>query len=171
VQKLQLASADEAGLHAVDVAEVLRGNINELRSVPGKEVTIYYKNPVTPCPVTANELLRDVFSNLIGNAIKHSGPERHVTIGVAVETVEEGGKKFCRVAIDDNGPGIPDEVKARLFQRFSRGQTKAKGSGLGLYLVKTLVEHYGGQIRVEDRVPGDHTKGARLLVMLPVINE
>ncbi len=59
-------------------------------------------------------------------------------------------------------------MKARLFQRFSRGQTKAKGSGLGLYLVKTLVEHYGGDINVEDRIPGDYMKGAKFVVSIPV---
>jgi signal transduction histidine kinase len=39
--------------------------------------------------------------------------------------------------------------------------------GLGLYLVKTIVEDFGGKVRVEDRVPGDHTKGAKFVVMLP----
>ncbi len=88
---------------------------------------------------------------------------------MALDIVEEGGKKYCMVTVADNGPGIPDEVKDRLFMRFSRGQTKVKGSGLGLYLAKTLVESYDGKIRVEDRVPGDYTKGARFVVMIPSV--
>jgi len=167
VQKLQRASTEGVKIQAVDVAVVLRDIIAEERSTPGRDVTIYYKNEATHCLVTANELLRDVFANIISNAIKHSGPDRHLTIGVAVESIDDGGRKFCRVAIDDNGPGIPDEVKPMLFRRFSRGETKAKGSGLGLYLVKTMVEHYGGDILVEDRVPGDHTKGAKFVVTIP----
>ena len=169
VQKLQRASVEGIKLQAVDVADVLKGIIDEQRSTPGKDVTIYYKNEASHCLVTANELLRDVFTNIISNAIKHARTDRHLTIGVTVENIVEDGRKFCRVAIDDNGSGIPDEVKDRLFRRFSRGETKARGSGLGLYLVKTLVEHYGGEIRVEDRVPGDYTKGAKFVVMIPSV--
>ncbi|HEY3273709.1 MAG TPA: PAS domain S-box protein, partial [Methanocella sp.] len=169
VQKLQRASVEGIKLQTVDVADVLKGIIDEQRSALGKGVTIYYKNEATSCLVTANELLRDVFTNIISNAIKHSGPDRHLTIGVAVESIVVDGRKFCRVAIDDNGSGIPDPVKDRLFRRFSRGETKAKGSGLGLYLVKTLVEHYGGNIRVEDRVPGDYSKGAKFVVTIPSV--
>ena len=58
-------------------------------------------------------------------------------------------------------------VKTRLFIRFQRGQAKVTGKGLGLYLVRTLVHDFQGKIWVEDRVPGDHTKGARFVVMLP----
>jgi PAS domain S-box-containing protein len=167
VQKLQRASMEGIKLQAVDVADVLREIIDEQRSAPGKKVTIYYKNEATHCLVTANELLRDVFTNIISNAINHARTDRHLTIGVTMESVIGGGRKFCRVTIDDNGSGIPDEVKGRLFRRFSRGETKAKGSGLGLYLVKTLVEHYGGDIRVEDRISGDHTRGAKFIVTIP----
>jgi signal transduction histidine kinase len=71
--------------------------------------------------------------------------------------------------IDDNGPGIPDDMKERVFNRMQRGDTKASGSGLGLYLVKTLVDSYGGKVWVEDRVKGDYGKGARFMVMLPVM--
>ncbi len=155
VQKLQRASTEGIKLQAVDLADVLKEIIDEQRSTPGKDLTIYYKNEASHCLVTANELLQDVFTNLISNAIKHArtrptsdhrrhrGKRRRER-----ETILPGGHRRQR-------PGVPDEVKDRLFRRFSRGTTKAKGSGLGLYLVKTLVEHYGGDIRVEDRVPGD----------------
>lgn len=73
--------------------------------------------------------------------------------------------------IDDNGPGVPDDMKEMIFNRLSRGDTKAKGSGLGLYLVKSLVESYSGRVWVEDRVKGNHTQGARFVVMLPVVEK
>jgi signal transduction histidine kinase len=69
--------------------------------------------------------------------------------------------------IEDNGPGIPDELKNVIFNRNARGNTKAMGTGLGLYLVKTLVDDYGGSVKVEDRVAGDRSKGSRFIVVLP----
>ncbi len=79
----------------------------------------------------------------------------------------KGRKKYYRVTVEDNGPGIPDELKNRLFMRFQGDQAKAIGKGLGLYLVRTLVHDFRGTIRVEDRVPGDYKKGAKFVVLLP----
>jgi len=117
--------------------------------------------------VQANELLRDVFVNLIGNAIKHSTGPAFINIRMAQEKNDD--RQYCTVAIEDNGPGVPGEMKEKVFDRLRRGDTKAKGAGLGLYLVKTLVDSYGGKVWVEDRVTGDHMKGARFVVMLPTI--
>jgi signal transduction histidine kinase len=117
----------------------------------------------------ANALLKDVFLNIIGNAIKHStGPP---VINIRVEKVADREKTVCLVAIDDNGPGIPDGLKSRLFNRFEHGGTPSSGKGLGLYLVRKLIEGYGGRVWVEDRVPGDYRQGSRFVVALPVADE
>ncbi len=121
--------------------------------------------------VEANELLKDVFINLISNAIKHSDQEKPLTVNVNAVQVIENGKDYYACTVEDNGPGIPDEMKPKLFHRFQRGKTRAHGKGLGLYIVRTLVEGYHGKVRAEDRVPGDHTKGARFVVMLPAANK
>jgi signal transduction histidine kinase len=57
-----------------------------------------------------------------------------------------------------------------IFDRLKQGETKARGTGLGFYLVKTLVDGFGGSVSVEDRVPDDQTKGAKFVVMLPAID-
>jgi PAS domain S-box-containing protein len=121
--------------------------------------------------VEANDLLKDVFVNLITNAIKHSDEEKQLTVSVKVEPVDKNGKKYYRCVVEDNGPGIPDEMKGKLFHRFQRGTTKARGKGLGLYLVRTLVEGYDGKVWVEDRVQGDYQKGSRFVVMLPAVKQ
>ena len=69
----------------------------------------------------------------------------------------------------DFRPGIPDEMKGKIFERMTRGETRAKGTGLGLYLVKTLVKSFSGKVLVEDRVTGDHTRGSRFVVRLPAV--
>jgi signal transduction histidine kinase len=89
-------------------------------------------------------------------------------VAIRLEKTSADGRKYCHVSVEDNGPGIPDDMKQAVFGRMRRGDTKARGSGLGLYLVKTLVESYGGRVWVEDRVPGDRSKGCRFVVLLPV---
>jgi signal transduction histidine kinase len=116
-------------------------------------------------PELLNDLLSDVFNNLIGNAVRHNNGD--LTIDIDSGKTIEKDKDFCVVSISDNGHGIPDHQKRRLFTRGQREKYQTSGSGLGLHLVKTLVESYGGNIRVEDRVPGDHTKGAKFIVTIP----
>ncbi|WP_301665043.1 PAS domain S-box protein [Methanoculleus frigidifontis] len=113
--------------------------------------------------VLADGLLPMVFANLIGNAVKFGGPG----VEVAVRVEEEDG--LVRVSIEDTGPGVPDEVKEKLFQRFERGRAKGRGEGLGLFIARTLVERYGGTIRVDDRVAGRPEEGAafRFTLRLP----
>jgi signal transduction histidine kinase len=164
VRKLQRDRMGEYRPEVYDLGKLVEEVYEQFRSAPDKDVKISYR-PVRDVRVQANELLRDVFVNLIGNAIKHSrGPS------IIKVTMEKDGHGLCKVAVEDNGPGIPDAMMDVIFDRFRRGDTKAHGTGLGLYLVKTIVEGYGGKVWVEDRVPGDHTKGARFVVTLPTAN-
>ncbi len=166
VKKLQKVKSGQLGNKLVDVGEVLLEVKKQYESVPGREVSIDYMN-VCGCRVMANDLLKEVFSNLVGNAIKHSSDP--VAIAISSSCVRDGDSKFCRVEVEDNGPGIPDTLKRQIFDRLGdgRGDVLPRGKGLGLYLAKTLVSDYRGRIWVEDRVPGDHTKGSRFVVMLP----
>jgi signal transduction histidine kinase len=77
---------------------------------------------------------------------------------------------MCVVAIEDNGPGIPDAMKSALFPGPRAAPRKGVARGLGLYIVRTLVSDYGGTVRVEDRVPGDYSRGCRFVVELPAID-
>jgi PAS domain S-box-containing protein len=103
--------------------------------------------------VLVDEHLPEVFSNLIGNAVKHGGP------GVAVTIRTEDADELVRVSVEDTGPGVPDDEKDEIFHRYEQ-QKRGVGEGLGLYLVQILVERYGGRVWVEDRVPGRPDEGA-----------
>jgi PAS domain S-box-containing protein len=166
VRKLQKAKSGELLSEEIDIGQVLMDVKNNFTHVPGKDVTINYM-PARGFTVMANELLYDVFSNLVGNSIKHS--HEAPVIDIALNKAYENGHLFYKVAIEDNGPGIPDELKAKIFNRHLRGSTKAKGSGIGLYLVKTLIDCYRGRVWVEDRAEGDRSKGSRFAVMLPAV--
>ncbi|MDI9645547.1 MAG: PAS domain-containing sensor histidine kinase [Archaeoglobales archaeon] len=105
--------------------------------------------------VLANNGLYSVVDNLIRNAIVHGGGE------VEVEVLKENENGVLRVK--DRGKGVPKEIREKIFEE---GFTTGKGTGIGLYIVKKLVEIYGGEIKVYDNVP----HGAIFEVRLKVIN-
>ncbi|BAI60906.1 putative histidine kinase [Methanocella paludicola SANAE] len=166
VRKLQKYQDNRMQAHDVDVCAVLTEVHREYTMTNGKSVALNF-NGCKRCTVRADDLLHDVFSNLVGNAIKHTGDNARISI--SLDTARKDGAECCRVRVDDDGPGIPEESKKTLFKRSLKGTPRAKGMGLGLYIVKTLVENYRGEVWVEDRVPGDHTKGARFVVVLPAL--
>lgn len=148
-----------------DVAEQYNPVEHDWRLAAYSPIPKYGWGAVVALPVEVAHLLKEAFSNIINNAIKYSGPDVHIDIDQK-ETVL-GGKKYYEVSISDNGPGIPDELKRKLFRRFQRGNTGAHGKGLGLYITKMLVERFGGKVCVEDRVPGDYKKGSKFVILLP----
>jgi PAS domain S-box-containing protein len=168
VKKLQLVRGNGHKLQVVDLADILHEVLPRYASIPGREVMII-EHFDTDCLVQANGLLSDVFSNIIGNAVKHS--HDGLTINVDLDRVEENGRKYCRVRIEDDGPGIPDDRKGYVFNGFHKGSARASGKGLGLYLVKTLLEIFQGEIWLEDRVRGDFSQGSRFVVLIPAIEQ
>lgn len=168
VRKIQRAKNGEFKQEVVDAGKILESVCKEMVATSDREVTIHYI-PVSGCYVLANVLLRDVFVNIVENAVKHSVGPIEISIGVS-RVVVDGGE-YCNITFDDNGPGIPEEQKGRVFNRLQQDNVKDKGIGLGLYMVKTLVEDFHGKVWVEDRVPGDYGKGCRFVVMLPIVNE
>ncbi len=115
--------------------------------------------------MVTSELMREAFGNMISNAINHSSGA--ITIVISLKKERMDGKEMARISFEDTGPGVPDDRKDNIFDRATMGLTKGVSRSLGLYLVKRLVEEHKGRVWVEDRVPGDHTKGARFVVLLP----
>lgn len=105
--------------------------------------------------------LHDVLRNLIANAIIYA-PER-TTIRIGASRVDGG----IEIAVSDEGPGVPEEDRSRVFERFYRvDKSRARdpgGTGLGLAIVKHLVGLHGGEVRVDNRPEG----GARFTITLP----
>ncbi|AFD01117.1 putative PAS sensor signal transduction histidine kinase [Methanocella conradii HZ254] len=167
VRKLQRERMGMYGQEVLEVTGIIQEVVEQFKSVPNRKVTIDYR-PAAKCHVKANSLLKDVFLNLVGNSIKHStGP---LNIAINVEVASYDGEDYCRVAVEDDGPGIPDALKQTLFNRLSLASTRVRGKGFGLCLIKSLIDDYRGKFWVEDRVPGDHTKGSRFVVLLPTYN-
>jgi len=91
--------------------------------------------------------MEEVWVNYLSNAIKYGGRPPHIELGA--EAQPDGMVRFW---VRDNGPGIPPEAQARLFKPFTRlDQVRTKGHGLGLSIVRRIVEKLGGQVSVESR--------------------
>ena len=113
--------------------------------------------------VIAEDLIEEIFVNLFSNSVKYTdSPE--VKIDVLITEYFIGEAKYWMITVSDYGKGIPDLMKKDLFERF---YSKAKGSGLGLSIVKTLVERYKGKIWVGDRVYEDYSKGTTFGMIFP----
>lgn len=168
VRKIQRISEEKGALQPEDINDMILECIRSAPKQNGRKITLNY-TPRKGLIIMGTALMREVFCNLINNAVKHSPGD--VVVDIRVDEDMRGDKKFYEVSVADNGPGIPDDVKSRLFNRFQRGQTKTHGKGLGLFIAKSLLEQAGGDVKVEDRVPGDYSKGAKFIVSLPVCEE
>ncbi|WP_338740074.1 HAMP domain-containing sensor histidine kinase [Haloplanus salilacus] len=155
VESLSEEGATE--LEAIELRPLLEAELAAVReSFPNARFRRTGELPTVS--VRANEMLSSVFRNILENAVRHSekgSPEVTVACRVGPETV--------RVRIADDGPGIPDDRKDRIFGKGEKGMD-SPGSGIGLYLVRTLTEQFGGEVWVEDNEP----RGAVFVVELPV---
>ncbi|HEX2067131.1 MAG TPA: HAMP domain-containing sensor histidine kinase, partial [Nitrososphaeraceae archaeon] len=113
--------------------------------------------------IMAEDLLDEIFINLFSNSVKYTDSSE-VKIDVMIKDYFIAEAKYWMITISDYGKGIPDSMKKELFERF---YYKAKGSGLGLSIVRALVERYRGKIWVGDRVYKDYTKGTTFGMIFP----
>ncbi len=98
------------------------------------------------CPVTANaEAVFNALRNLVENALTHTPPDTTVTVRV---------ESPATLRVKDRGPGVPAELRERIFQRFWRAERRKSGSGLGLSIVREIMEAHGGRVEVSDRPGG-----------------
>ena len=143
-------------LHPVSLRYVLENEIDDIRS-SREEALIRVDGSIPGVMVRADDMLESVFRNLLVNAIKHNDKEvSEVTTSV---TCNDG---TVSVRIADNGPGISEDRKEKVFEKGEIG-LDSEGTGLGLYLVDTLVGRYDGDVRVEDNDP----EGTVFTVELP----
>jgi signal transduction histidine kinase len=164
VKKIRRADIGSSCLEPVDLGVIMDEVIRDYNVMPGRDTMIEYA-PVKGYYVLANPLLRDVFSNLINNSFKHSTGPLKIWIKIASEI--HNGLPYYGTTIEDNGPGIPPEARRVLQEHTYSFRKRASGRGLGLYLVKVLVDSYKGIITVEDRDPGLARSGTRIKILLP----
>ena len=153
-------------LKKIDAYELLNETINHIKkSFQKKPIIIDIEKNFEVIFVQANELLLDLFENLLINAVKYNENDI-IEILVKISKIIIDEISYIKMEFIDNGIGVPDERKELIFQKGNRELKGGKGMGIGLSLVKTLVELYHGKIWVVDKVKGEHTKGSKFILVL-----
>ena len=151
-RRLSEIFTQEPELQSIDLNQLLHSQVATIRSVySGAEVTVDSDHEVS---VRADTMLSSVVSNLLENAIEHNDAG-HPQVAVRIE--KNGDAAQLHVA--DNGPGIEPERQRQIFEPSDEGP-----HGMGMYLVKTLTDRYGGDVRIG----GSELGGALITVELPV---
>jgi signal transduction histidine kinase len=155
--------ANEMYLHHIQVEEIVREIIAHLQAeIEARSLTVAIETPRPLPPFDGNrEILNTILDEVICNAIVYN--REGGTVRVLLEQCEQD----LLIVVEDNGIGIKEEERDRVFDRFYRSlssyESHKVGAGLGLYIVRNFVEAYGGSIRLEGRDGG----GTLVRIRLP----
>jgi CheY-like chemotaxis protein len=157
-------------LHPVDPAEVIHASIDLIRPIADKKlIRIDTKTDPSVGLVSADpSRLKQVIWNLLANAIKFSSEGKQIQI--RLDRIQDATIEYASIKVSDEGKGISPEFIPQLFNRFSQADSSSTrihgGLGLGLALVRNLVELHGGTVKAES--PGEG-KGSTFTVNIPII--
>lgn len=152
----------ELSTEPVAIAPFVTSFVKNYHSLAEKKKIKLLFDSTSSATVTADRLLLSrILDNLLSNAIKFSPPDKKVTVMI------EETKNFVNLSVLDEGPGIDEEDQKKLYTKFQRLASRPTGgessTGIGLSIVKTLVEKMGGLIRYE----GGPGKGSKFTIALP----
>jgi two-component system sensor histidine kinase SenX3 len=159
------AASRKLNLSRIEIADLIEECMARARTLHSLPEGALQFRPGPPITVLGDaDEVRAAVSNLIDNAVKYSGSEVKVT----VETARVDGK-FVSVRVKDEGPGIPKTELKRVFKRFHRVPgplaSRVKGTGLGLYIVRSVAKRHGGRAWADSEGPG---RGSVFVLQLPI---
>jgi two-component system, OmpR family, sensor histidine kinase SenX3 len=161
----RMGGSHKLNITRIDLSQVIEEALGRARALYSlsNEALTYRANGPTTIMGDADEV-RAAVSNLIDNAVKFSGS--NVQVRVETERIGEG---FVAVRVKDEGPGIPKTELKQIFKRFHRVPgslaTRVKGTGLGLYIVRSVAKRHGGRAWAESEGPG---RGSTFVLQLPI---
>ena len=146
---------------AIDVNALLESTLTLLHGEFVRRKIIVEVDYAHSVPLVSGDSvqLQQVLINLLMNAMEAMSSEQPSDYNIKLRTVSDG--RQVKVAVSDNGPGVPAEVRANLFQPFF--STKERGLGLGLSICATIAKSYGGEIVIENNAD----RGATASLTLP----
>ncbi len=167
IKKITEIDESEVELEKIEVSRELDKAIEFLKtSFPNRNIKIQVNTSIKRFYIYANNLLLDVFENILINAVRHND-KANIKIIIVIDKIVAEDKKSIKIEFKDNGLGISDYRKKGIFEKGTRKDQRSKGMGLGLSLVKKIVDSFKGDIWVEDRIKGDYKKGCTFMLLLP----
>lgn len=161
----EYARIPQVSMKPMDLNQLVREVLDLYRSGDLKTQILEQLTPDNACIEGDNGRLRQLLHNLLKNALEAVSDVPDARINIATRIVDEDERKSIELCIDDNGPGIDPGVLENLFEPYV--STKTKGSGLGMAIVKKIVEEHGGTITATNGEAG----GARIRVKLLLVDD
>jgi len=166
VRKLSEIEEGDRRVKSVDVINVIKDSIEDVLSrFQNREIEIKVEKTNEIFNVKGGDLLIDAFENILINGATYNESDM-IRIWVKVSEVYKNDEKFVKIEFKDNGIGIIDDRKKAIFKRNYKKDRSTGGMGIGLSLVKTIINSYDGQVWVDNRIKGDHTKGSNIIILL-----
>ncbi len=166
VYRLSKLEKNQLDFHNIDVYNLLQDSIDFVELPIQENVQITIDCPFNEIFVEANDLLQDVFENLLVNAVVHN-TNPIIEILIRISKVVKDGTNYVKLEFIDNGIGICDERKIEIFKTERSKQNSGKGMGFGLTLVKKLVNFYNGEIWIESKNKYDYNQGSNFIIIIP----
>jgi PAS domain S-box-containing protein len=164
IRKITKIKAEKQEMRSIDLGATITSAAAAVQDAfPKKKMHLETNLGSRKYSVLADDYFNDVFFSLLHNSMKFD-KKNNVNIIINAEPIKH--TPFLRIEVVDFGPGIPDDDKESVFDTFTHRRDSITGLGLGLTLVKTVLDSYGGYIRVEDRIEGDSSKGAKFVLLM-----
>jgi two-component system NtrC family sensor kinase len=160
---LEFSRISDFSWQELSLKNLVEKTITLLRGQIASDVRINLDIPEDLKMTLDKQRMQQVFINLIKNALDVIGPNGQIWISCRELARKERGGREIEILIEDNGPGIPAEIRNRIFDPFFTTKDVGHGSGLGLFIVHDIIEMHGGSIRVESN-PG---QGTTFILWLP----
>lgn len=146
------------------VLEALISEVLDLYAGESQTITLHVEgDTATPMVEADAGRMRQLLHNLIRNAIESLSETKNGRVDIRLQEIEISKGRFVEIRVEDNGPGIPEDMLENLFEPYAT--SKPKGSGLGLAVVKRIVEEHDGSLYAENCSEG----GARIVIRLPAL--
>ena len=164
----KLSSIEEEGVDKkdIDIIKKLNSALQNLKNrFLDRDIEVTFNSTFNVLNADAGELLLDVFENILINGVMHN-LSKIIRLEVRISKIRIKDENLVKIEFLDNGIGIVDGKKDLVFNRTHEKEKATSGLGIGLSLVKTIVNSYGGKIWVEDRIEGDYSQGCNFIITL-----
>lgn len=169
IRKLSQVSEEAEPLKNIKPLDILNEAIKYIhKSYTEHQIDIKVESQIKDPIILGNDLLLDIYENILINAVKYN-ENSQIEIIVKISKTHEDNLEYLKFEFIDNGIGIADVIKEGIFNGTTKHESKSKGMGLGLILVRKIIQSLKGKIWVEDNMKGDPSRGSNFIILLPKV--